>query len=146
MMIVVLDTNVIISALLSRKGAPSKIFEYWADERFDVAVSKPLLDELERVLGYKRIQRYFKQSKLMPSRFLKSFRAVAVEVEPDFKLNLISEDPADNRILECAISANGSYIITGDEHLLNIKEYRGIQILSPAEFITLLEIGIDNGT
>lgn len=139
-MIVALDTNVIIRALLSKRGAPAKNIDFWETESFDVAISKPLLEELVSVLGYSKIQRYFKQIHSKTDRLLRLIGAVAIEVAPDFELKIILEDPDDNRVLECAVSAQASYIISGDKHLLGLRSYRGIQILSPIEFVTLFEL------
>jgi len=141
-MIIVLDTNVVISALLSTKGAPNKVIGYWEAEWFDVATSKPLLEELERALGYEKVKKYFKQPQEKIDALLKRLRTVGVEVDPQFDLNIIEDDPDDNRVLECAVAANASYIVSGDEHLLGLKECRGIVILPPAGFVTLLELEI----
>ena len=139
-MIIVLDTNVIISALLSSKGSPAKIIDYWEAEWFDVATTEPLLDELERALGYGRVRRYFKQPQEKIGALLKRFKAVGIVVDPKIALNIIQDDPDDNRVVECAVAAKASYIISGDEHLLDLKEYQGIVILPPTGFVTLLEL------
>jgi predicted nucleic acid-binding protein len=64
---------------------------------------------------------------------------VATFVDPQIKLDVIEDDPDDNRVLECALTGGATYIISGDTHLLNVKEYQGIVILSPAGFLTLLK-------
>ena len=56
-------------------------------------------------------------------------------VYPKKKLNVVKKDPKDNKILECALEAQASFIISGDKHLLEIKEYKGIKIISPKEFL-----------
>lgn len=139
-MIVVLDTNLIISALLSPQGTPSKIFERWEEGEFDVAVSNPLQDELERALGYERIKKYFRGTDFNLNIFIKHLQETAILVKPQIRLEVITNDPEDNRLLECAVTSGSSYIISGDQHLLDLKEYQGIQILSPAGFIVLLEL------
>lgn len=139
-MIVVLDTNLIISALLSPQGTPSKIFERWEEGKFDVAVSDPLLDELGRALGYERINKYFRETDFNRDVFIKHLRETAILVKPQMRLEVVANDPEDNRLLECAVTSGSSYIISGDQHLLDLKEYQGIQILSPAGFIVLLEL------
>jgi len=138
-MIVILDTNVIISALLSTKGPPSKIIDKWETDEFDIAISKPLLDELERALGYEKVKKYFKDSQEIIKALLKRIKTVGILVNPEIELNVIEDDPDDNQILECALAANASYIISGDEHLLGLGEFRGIMIISPAGFLKLLD-------
>jgi putative PIN family toxin of toxin-antitoxin system len=138
--IVVLDTNVVISALLSSSGTPAQILAAWEDERFEVATSPALLDELERALGYERVRKYFKQPGAKITSLLKRFKSVGILVESQFELDIIPEDPDDNRVLECAVAANAVYIVSGDEHLLGLKKYREIIILPPAGFIALLAL------
>ena len=139
-MIIVLDTNVLISALLSPQGVPSKIMDRWEAEDFDVAVSSSLLGELEHALNYPRIQERFQEPPEKFNLFLKGLKMVSIHVRPDFRLDVIEDDPDDNRILECALTANASYIISGDDHLLSLERYRGIEILPPAGFLALLEL------
>lgn len=137
-MIVVLDTNVIISALLSPSGPPAEIIHRWEASEFDVAVSSALVAELEKALAYPHVARYHKLSKEQVDDFLKGYSTVALFVEPQLRLEVVSDDPGDDRVLECAVEAGVSYIVTGDQHLLDLKEYRGIMILPPAGFLVLL--------
>jgi putative PIN family toxin of toxin-antitoxin system len=140
-MIVLLDTNVIISALLSPEGNPAKIVQLWEADEFELATSPILLQEIERALTYERVRTRLKLSENELKTFLRKFRTSTVNVEPPATLDLIKKDPADNRVLECALAARAAYLVTGDEHLLELKEYQGIVILPPAGFLLVLEIG-----
>ena len=60
-------------------------------------------------------------------------------VTPNQKVDVIKEDPDDNKIIECAIEGKADCIITNDNHLLKIREYAGIRILTPSEFLKILE-------
>ena len=137
-MIVVLDTNVIISALLSSTGAPAEILSRWENNEFEVEVSTQLLAELGRALHYPKIARYLKLSDEEIGRFLRRYVASATLIIPQENLAVITQDPDDNRVLECAVDANASFIVTGDDHLLELQEYQGIVILSPAAFLAYL--------
>ena len=139
-MIVVLDTNVIVSAYLSAEGPPAEIIRRWEADVIEVATSSPLLVELERVLNYTHIRKYFKDPQENIETFIRTFRRVAIKVEPPDKLDIVKDDPSDNRVLECAVSSGAAYIITGDKHLLGLKELEGIVILSPTGFLTALEL------
>ena len=139
-MLVVLDTNVILSSLLSPKGPPAEIIKQWEIGAFDVATSPLLLTELGRALGYPKVRKYLKASDETIASLLKRFTTVAILIEPQLVLDVIQRDQPDNRVLECAKAAGAGYIVTGDDDLLELKEYEGIVILSPAEFITLLEL------
>ena len=137
-MIVVFDTNVVISALLSPKGSPAQVIDLWEAEAFDLATSMPLLDELERALEYKRVKKYFKGPQEKINALLKRIKTVGIMFDPQFKLDVITDDPDDNRVLECAVAANASYIISGDDHLLDLEKYQGIVVLPPAGFLALV--------
>ena len=121
-MLVVLDTNVIVSALLSSHGPPAEIIRHWEAERFEVLTSPAMLAELERVLAYPQIVRYLKLSQDEIVAFLRRMRTVAMVIEPTVTLEVIEADPDDNRVLECAVAGGASYIVSGDQHLLGLGE------------------------
>jgi hypothetical protein len=143
-MIVVLDTNVIISGLLSETGSPAQIIRRWEAGDFDVAVSPALLSELDRALKYPRVAQYLKFTKEQTSDFFRRYALTANMIEPRVGLDVIRNDPGDNRVLECAVGGNANFIVSGDKHVLDIKEYLGIVVLSPAEFLRLLALQTPN--
>lgn len=138
-MIVVLDTNVIISALLSPGGNSAEIIRRWEAEEFDVVSSPVLIGEIRQTLNYERVKKYLKLSSQEIDSFLARFQAITINVGPENQLDVIKDDPDDNRVLECALEARAVYIVSGDHHLLQLKEYQGIVILPPAGFLTLLK-------
>jgi putative PIN family toxin of toxin-antitoxin system len=144
-MIVVLDTNVVVSALLSSSGSLAKIITAWEAGHFEVATSPALLDELERVLGYDHLRKYFTQTQAKNKSLLKRFKSVGILVEPHFELEVIPEDPDDNQVLACAVAANAIDIVSDAEHLLGLKKYREIMILTPAGFTNLLALAAEQG-
>jgi putative PIN family toxin of toxin-antitoxin system len=137
---VVLDVNVLISAVISSRGAPAQILRHWEEERFDLVVSPPILEELERVIRYPRIQQRYNLPEREVARFLQLIRSGAIVVEPEVEVTAIERDPSDNRYLECAVEGGASYIISGDQHLLELGEFGGIVILAPAGFIVVLNL------
>ena len=140
-MLVVLDTNVIVSSLLSTKGAPAKIIGCWEAGEFDVATSVALLSELERALAYPKVTKYFGNPQHVISTFLKRFAAVAILSDPkSLTVNAIKRDAPDNRVLECAEASGARYIVTGDADLLELEKFEDIIILSPTEFIRMLDL------
>jgi putative PIN family toxin of toxin-antitoxin system len=139
-MIIVLDTNVIISALLSPDGNGAKLINWWEDEAFEVASSAAIMNVLERALTYERVKQYINHSSEELVKFLRFFRTTAILFDPKMELDVVQEDPDDNRILECALAAQASYIATGDRHLLSLGEFADIEILPPAGFLTLLNL------
>ena len=145
-MIAVLDTNVIVSALLSPKGPPAAIIiRRWEADELGVVISSALLVELRRVLEYEfeyeRKGTHIKAPQKTVAALVKRLETVAAVVEPQLSLDVIEEDPADNRVLECAVAGKAGFIVTGDAHLLKLKEYQGVVILNPAAFLVLAKLG-----
>lgn len=64
----------------------------------------------------------------------------AILVQPEETLHVIERNPSDNRYLECAVAGDAAYVVSGDDHLLAVGEYRGLRILSPREFLVLLKL------
>ena len=138
---VVLDANIYVSSLINTQGNPNRIMERWEQNKFDVLVSASIIDEIGRVLRYPRIVKRHRQDEETIQRFLELLSSQALMVEPTRVLDVVREDESDNRYLACAVEGKARYIISGDKHLLELGEYRGIVILPPAAFVTLLERG-----
>ena len=134
---VVLDTNVYISALL-RGHNPEIILRLSSPpfKRYDLFVSQAIFDEIDRVLRDK-FNWLPKDIDLEKSR-IADWAAV---VKPTKRVSVIppDRDDSDNRILECAVKAKADLIVSGDSHLLDLKEYEGIKIIPPAQFLKLLD-------
>lgn len=130
---VVADTNVLISALLFG-GVSDQVFLAGLRGEIQLINSDPLLKELERVLKNK-----FKLDVHFVREVIDEVRNVAEVVEVSSHIDVISHPDEDNRVLECAVDGRADFIVTGDtRHILPLKEYRGIKILSPSEFIRRL--------
>jgi putative PIN family toxin of toxin-antitoxin system len=129
---VVLDTNVYISAILFG-GNCEEILRLSSSGLFDIIISKAILKEVKDILHTK-----FKWSGIQISETISYIKEITTEIEPHLSVSIIKNDPSDNRILECAITAKADYIVTGDKnHLLPLKRYKNIRILSPSEFLRL---------
>lgn len=133
---VVIDTNVFVSAL-NFGGPPDEVLSLvWAGD-VQLIISPFLLDEITGVL-----QETFGWSRTHTTQVLQKIKRFAVVVVPSTTLSVIKERSADNRVLECAVDGKARYIISGDKrHLLCLKEYQGIAIISPADFLRLYGAG-----
>ncbi len=132
---VVLDTNVLLSALLFPGGPPDQVFGHVRRQALDLYLSPFILDEFRRVLLIK-FQHSEREAKARVAYLLQ----FAHMVEPQERLSVITAKEDDNRILECAVAAQADYLVTGDKaHLLPLKRFRGIEIVSPGEFLRLFE-------
>ncbi len=127
---VVADTNVLISALLFG-GVSDQVFLAGLRGEIQLVTSDPLLKELERILKNK-----FKLDVQLVRGVIEEVRNVAEVVDVSSYINVISHPEEDNRVLECAVDDKADFIVTGDtKHILPLKEFRGIKILSPSEFV-----------
>jgi hypothetical protein len=140
MMRVVLDANVLVSALISSRGSPAAILACWEQGAFELVVSPAILDELGRVLRYPRIQARYDLPEALVGRFLELLQRVATLVEPQGEIAAIPADASDNRYLEAALAGGAVYIVSGDAHLLALSAHQGTRILAPAAFLALLKL------
>jgi len=137
---VVLDANVYVSALVGARGAPKQIIDLWHAEAFELLTSDAILDEIERVLNYPKIAELHKLTEAERRELITLLREESHVVHPAQSLH-ISPDEADNRYIECAVAGAADYLVTGDKkHLLPLGVHEGIQIVSPAVFLSLLQI------
>lgn len=134
----VIDTNVVISAFLSPAGTPSQVLNAWRLDAFELVVSESILIEYQKALSYESIRARHDMDAEDIAQVVEGFRHFAILVEVNEQAQVIVRDPEDNKFLECALAGEATYIVSGDSHLLELKEYRGIQILSPAVFLAAL--------
>jgi uncharacterized protein len=137
---VVLDTNVVVSALLSPTGAPAALLTAWRDGRIETLSSPTTIAELARILERPRVARQLGWSVASRRDFLDSFASGSVSIVPRVALHQVSRDPDDDRFLELAIAGAADYIVSGDRHLLELGSYQGIPILTPARFLADLAL------
>ncbi len=124
------DSNIVISALTYPGGKPSQLLDLAREGEIILAVSEAILDEIADVLARKF---KFTPERLAVSR--KFITEVAQTVHPSTRLEVIREDPDDDRILECAVAAGSDYIVSGDNDLLRLGKYDGIRIVKVADFV-----------
>jgi uncharacterized protein len=129
---VVLDTNIIVSGLLHRKGAPAAVLDGATSKRFRCFVPESLLNEYSDVLA----RGYLHLDQRRTARFIKAFREVAIFVVPRKKV-VVTQDPDDDRVMECALEAGADFIVTG-----NIRDFpaqfHGIRVVTPRDFLFVL--------
>lgn len=130
----VIDTNVFVSSFFG--GTPLKVIEYWFSGELTLCVSKPILNEYFDVLNRFEFEDRSLLHRLM-SAFEKNFNLLFVN-NPEEQL-WITEDPADNKFIACAIALKAEYIVSGDAHLKKLKNIGSIKIISPAEMIGAFE-------
>ncbi|MBN2014435.1 MAG: putative toxin-antitoxin system toxin component, PIN family [Candidatus Altiarchaeota archaeon] len=131
----VLDTNIHISAFIKYGGKEWRILEKAVNQEITLSTSEDLLDEFRKVM----IKPKFRYNTNQINEMIHLLLAISHLTTPEKKITAIKEDPADNKILECAKAGKADYIVSGDKHLLNLKEYDGIKILTSTEFLKITE-------
>ncbi len=131
---VVLDTSTLISGLLW-DGNEATVIEKAESRTIRLFISHHLLEELEAVLKRDKFSNKLKGKEYTVEKAVAKIALIATLIEPSIKINVVKEDPDDNRILECAVSAEATVIVSGDSHLLNLRNYAGIDIVSTIDFM-----------
>lgn len=130
---VVLDTNVFISGI-HWTGSSEKILRAWMEDKFESVSSLPIIEEIVRVLMNFKIPLDADDISWWESLILEK----SLVVVPTEEVDIVKNDPDDNKFIEAALEAQAEYIVSQDKHLLSIKEYNGIKIVHPEEFLKLL--------
>ena len=133
----VFDTSVIVSAVLLPHSVPRRAFDRAQDEG-KVLISEATVDELNEVLRRQHFERYVKEVQRLEFLAVLIGKAEWVQVT---EVVLECRDPKDNKFLELAVSGRATHLISGDNDLLVLHPFRGIQIVTPKMFLNQLEHG-----
>jgi uncharacterized protein len=126
------DTNILVSALVYKRGKPDQFLRMALTGQISLTVSGAILDEMADVLARK-----FHASTDEIAAATEIVKAAARTVTPAVQLNVVKDDPDDNKIVECAVTAGSDYIVTGDKDLLRLGQYDAIRILNVADFLEI---------
>ncbi len=134
----VLDTNVLISGLIAVKGIPRRILDAWLEGRYTLVISLYLIEELTFVLSYPRIAQRLSLSDEELAVILAALLTKAEVTPGKLRLPGVTRDPKDDAVVACAKEGRADYIVSGDQDLLVLGEYEGIQIVTPRQFWEVL--------
>ncbi len=132
---IVLDTNVLVSALI-RKGKPRKLLLEIIEER-QLILSREILEEFVRTCSHPKILRYVDRNDV--ARFLKDVASTAEIVKIRSKSKAVKEDPDDDMILRTCSDGRARYLVSGDNHLLKLEKFRRILIVTVDEMLSILQ-------
>jgi putative PIN family toxin of toxin-antitoxin system len=131
---IVIDTNVIISAILFG-GIPGELISLWKSGHIQPLASKDIIDEYINVLAYPKLELSEKEiDYILYNEILPYFDVVTLKPGRA----IIQEDPSDDKFIHCAKAGKASVIISGDQHLIKLKSYGKIKILTPHQFLKKL--------
>jgi uncharacterized protein len=136
---VLVDTNVWVSALIRPQSVPHKVVQ--SPVPYQLLTSEEMLAELDKVLHYPKIQERFELSEERIQEYIQTIQKTCEIFAVDLTLDVVQQDPADNKVLACAKAAKANYIITGDPHLTTLSSFDGIVICTPSQFLNLLKHG-----
>lgn len=133
MLRVVIDTNIFISAILTKGDNQSILIKAWKrTHKYQLFITEEIIQEALKVMNRLNVDPD------IIADWDKTIRKNAIMVTSDKKIEVIKDDPPDNKFLECAIASRADYIITGDRHLKKLNEFEGIKIVDTKKFLDIL--------
>lgn len=137
MITAVVDTNVFVSALIGG-GTPLAVIESTRLGKSRLLVTTEIVTEMERTLERSKFVHHFQRRETEPRLFISDYTTLARYVTPVRITDCPIEDRKDLKFIECAVAGDADFIVSGDHHLLDLKVYKDIPILTPAQFLALL--------
>lgn len=129
-MTIVLDTNNLVSAILQPLSPSAQIIAYAQKRWLQLALSEPLLSELQRVLEYPKLVKLHRWSATQIAAYVTALRAEVLLTPGTTLIEAVERDPDDNQVLACAVEAHADCIVSGDDDLLSLGVFRDIPILT----------------
>lgn len=137
----VVDTNVVVSGLLTPAGPAARVLEA-AGLRFHLVWTPAIVAECHRVLAYPKVARLLAHRESYARGVVAALAELAVMVAPELlpAIRVVPADPSDDVFVAAALAGGARFVVSGDRrHLLALGEYAGIRVLAPAEFLEALE-------
>ncbi len=135
---VVIDTNIFVSGTISPKGSPRKILDLAKKGAFKVVTSLSINHEILEVLHREHIYRKYGLNEKIIDDIAAFLYEGTILTEDTYEVSRVKKDVADNKFVGCALEGDAVYIVSGDDHLLSIKHYRGIQIVDANSFLRII--------
>lgn len=133
---VVIDTNVLVSALLFG-GLPGQLIRLWKTRRIHPIACKDIIDEYIRVLAYPKFDLSEEEINFLLYRELLPYFGI---IRVKSGIAIVKADPSDDKFIWCAEAGKAQTVISGDQHLLGLKSYHNIQIVTAAQFLRQISI------
>ena len=136
----VLDTNVIVSGILTPKSVPATILKIGLEGKFKLIMSPHVIEEIERVIRYERMIALMRRHKLTCREvddFMQKHKRVAMVTPGELEVTAVPSDPGDDMVLSCALEGKADFVVSGDHHLTDLKSFQGISIVNPQKFLQL---------
>ena len=138
---IVIDTNILVSAILTAEGNPAKILKLVLQGKLNLIISPAILEEIRQVLRYPKLVKLMKKNMITLEEvytFLDKMSKIAVITPGKLDIKAIPDDPSDDMVLSCAVEGEADFIISGDHHLTDLRIFQGIKIVDPAAFLKII--------
>jgi uncharacterized protein len=140
MLRIVIDTNVIVSGILNRKGAPAEVLNAWRERRFVLLSSSAIVAEVRAVMQYPRICHKYQLSDDEIEQMITPLEHDALLVAGNANVaESVPDDPQDEMFLACTLDRQADVIVSGDHHLLDLGVFRDIPIITARQFLDQLK-------
>jgi len=134
---IVIDANLFASGLIKPDSNPGRILDLIKRNQVELILSPPIIREIKRILLYPRLQKYHQKTAQEIDAYFEDVFMFAWIVEGEMSVDIIKNDPSDNKYLACAYEGEADYIVSGDHHLLDIEIYQGIAIVKAKAFLNV---------
>jgi hypothetical protein len=131
---IVLDTNILVSGTIAQHGPSAQILDWVQERRIVLIVSPAIQVEYLQVIRRPHIVKKYPRIEQRTESLVRFLWHGAVVTTPQTVERVVPDDPADDAILACAVAGRARYIVSGDHHLLELKQYRGVKIMTPRDF------------
>ncbi len=136
---IVLDTNVWLSGTFWQ-GNPYKIIKLAERREVEIIITKQILEEIIHVLNKEvKFKKFIEDRRLAIGDLVRTILSISILTATKSKISAIKADTEDNKVLEAAAGGNADFIVSGDRHLLDFKQFNEIKIIKPKEFLDILE-------
>ncbi|MBU2633939.1 MAG: putative toxin-antitoxin system toxin component, PIN family [Nanoarchaeota archaeon] len=135
MLRITVDTNILVSATIV-KGNEFELLKLAKEGKIKLILSLEIIKEFKEVISRSK----FDYPIDVINEEINKILEMSEIVFPKIKIDIIKEDLEDNKVLECAMAGNSIYIISGDEHLLKLKEYKGIKVIKSRELLEKVRV------
>jgi putative PIN family toxin of toxin-antitoxin system len=136
----VIDANIFVSATLTEGTPPAQIIDAWQEDKFELTTSASIIIEIRRVIYYPKVRSRSPYSEAEITELLMLLERKSTRTPEKLKLEIVTADPTDDKYIIAAVEGKADYIVSGDPHLKDLKQYQGIKIIPPADFVTRLGV------